>query len=143
MAKRPTVARILVTIPAVFVAVAPPIADMNETHLLHELWTGHARLHTAWLISSNSLLSVIALWVMWRGPRASTPEGTLLGAAIMAAILGGFLIAAATRSLYGGSFADASGVPPIAGVLDGNLLAFSILFLLLIVAVVLARRPAA
>ena len=141
MAERPTLARALVTVPALFVAVMPPIADLNETHLLNPLWTGHARLHTAWLISSNSLLSLFALWAMWRGPRAASREGILTGAAIMGAILGGFLVAAAARALYEGSFADPNGVPLVAGAIDANLLAFSVLFLLLVAAVALVRRP--
>ena len=142
MAERISRARILVTIPALFVVFLPPLADLNETHILNSLWTGHARLHTVWLISSNSLLSLLALWVLWRGPRAGTREGVKTGAAIMVAILGGFLIAAAFSPLYAGSFADPNGIPLIAGVVDANLLVFSALFVLVIAAVALVRRPA-
>jgi hypothetical protein len=53
--------RILVTISAIFLAVVPPFADRNETHILKPHWIGHARLHTVWLLTTNSLVSGIAL----------------------------------------------------------------------------------
>ena len=134
--------RLLVTIPAVFVAILPPLADLNDSHLFNSLWPGHARLHTAWLISANSLLSLFVLWTMWRGPRAGTIEGVRTGGTIMAAILGGFMVAAVTKSFYGGTFADANGIQPVGGAIDANLLAFSILFVLLIAAHRVSRPSA-
>ncbi len=134
--------RLLVTIPAAFVAIMPPLADLNDSHVFNALWPGHARLHTAWLISANSLLSLFASWTMWRGPRAGTTEGVRTSGTIMAAILGGFMVAAVTKSFYGGAFADANGIQPVGDAIDANLLAFSILFVLLIAAHFASRRSA-
>ena len=65
MKSRLALARVLVTIPVVFIAVLPPLVDLNETHVFNPLWVGHARLHTVWLIASNSILSLMALWILW------------------------------------------------------------------------------
>ena len=142
MEKGSKLPRLLATIPAAFVATLPPLVDLNDSHLFNSLWPGHARLHTAWLIAGNSLLSVFALWTMWCGPRAGTSEGVRTGGTIMTAILGGFMVAAVTKSFYGGTFADANGIQPVGGVIDANLLAFSILFVMLIAAHVMSRPSA-
>ncbi|MDE0885380.1 MAG: hypothetical protein OSB70_07585 [Myxococcota bacterium] len=134
-------ARLLVTLPALFLAIVPPLVDLNETHLLNPAWTGHARLHTAWLLSSNSMISLLSLWILWRGAWAGTREAILLATALVGSILAGFFVAAASHPLYGGAFADAGGVPPILGGLDANIVIFSALSLLLPGALFLARKP--
>jgi len=139
MGSRTRAARILVTISAAFLAVVPPLADLNATHVLNPGWPGHARLHTVWLISTNSLLSLLALWWLWRARVAGTREAVLGAAAIVGAILAGFFIAGATRAFYAGTFADADGIPITAGPIDANVAAFSVLLCLVIAAVVLVR----
>jgi hypothetical protein len=143
MAQRLSRARMLVAIPALALALIPPLADLNETHVFNSLWSAHPRLHTVWLVSTNSILSLMALWILWRGQRAGTRESILTAAALISAVLAGFFVAAATQSAYGGALADPNGIPISFGALAANLVVFSILFVLVIFAVLIVRRPVA
>jgi hypothetical protein len=141
--RRIVIARILVTIPALFIAVGPPIADLNETHVLNPEWIGHARLHTVWLLSTNSLVAVLALALLWRLPLDSPRDSVLAGAALVGSVLLGFFVAAATQSAYGGSLTDPNGIAVTAGPIDANLAAFSLLSCLVVAAVFQVRRRGA
>ena len=133
---RSRLARWLVSFPACFVMVVPPIVDWGPSHLMHPLWPPHARMHTAWLLATNSMVMALALVLIWRQRDA---RDLLLGSALVAAPLLGFFVAAATRASYGGAFTDPNGVAVAAGSLDANLVAFSFLLVSLCAGVVLAR----
>jgi hypothetical protein len=139
MNRQLTIARYLVTLPAVFLALGPPIIDLSESHILNPLWTAHARLHTVWLISTNALVSLVALSLMWRPGQASHRNSVLLAAMLVGAVLSGFFIASVTQSLYGGSFSDPNGVAITVGPFDANLAVFSLLFILVVAGALLAR----
>lgn len=121
--KRMRVARWLVTLPALFVMIVPPSIDWGPSHLMNPLWPPHARMHTAWLLATNSMVMAMALVLIWRQRDTRT---LLFGAALVAAPLLGFFVAAATRASYGGAFTDANGVAFTAGPLDANLAAFGL-----------------
>ena len=59
-------ARILVTVPIVFVGFVPMLADFNPSHAINPGWPGHARLHLVWLVATNTLVSTFGLWTLWR-----------------------------------------------------------------------------
>ncbi|MDJ0785996.1 MAG: hypothetical protein QNK05_04270 [Myxococcota bacterium] len=143
MAARANVSRILVTIPAVFLAIVPPLVDFNESHLLNPLWPGHARLHTAWLLSTNSLISLLALFVLWHRPadtlQPSVQSSVRLAAALVGAILLGFFVAAAGQSTYAGSLTDPNGVTQRVGPFDANVFSFSVLVCLVLASLWLVR----
>lgn len=143
MDRRCKIARILVTIPAAFLAVGPPLVDLNESHVLNPLWIGHARLHTVWLLATNSMVALTALGVLWRHPGYPLRPAVLLGAGLVGSILVGFFVAAATHPAYGGSLTDPNGVSITAGPIDANVAAFALLLCLVAAAVLLVRRPAA
>jgi len=135
---RVALARILVTIPAVFLAIGPAIADLNATHVANPLWPGHARLHTVWLLCTNSLVMWIALAVLWSDIQAPTQRAVLLASALVGSVLFGFFAAAASQSAYGGSLTDPNGIPFRIGGLDANLAVFSAWGVVLAVAIGLA-----
>ena len=139
--ERVQVARILVTIPAAFLVVGPPLADLNATHVLNPLWTGHARLHTMWLISTNSLIALLALLLLWRERGKVSRGSVLLSATLVGSVLLGFFFAAATLSLYGGSLSDPNGIPTRILSLDANLFGFGILAIILVASIGLCARP--
>ena len=141
MSRTLTYARFLVTIPAVWIAFVPPIADLNESHIFSPLWSGHARFHTFWLLTSSSLLSLFAIHLSWRGSQAGTREGILTSAGIVGALLAGFFSATLFRPLYDGTLSDLEAATGTARSFDPNLVAFSFLLVLLATGVLLARRP--
>lgn len=133
-------ARILVTLPALWIAFIPPIADLNESHIYSPDWSGHARFHTFWLLSSSSLLSLLATFLLWKGPRAGTRESTLTSAAIVGSLLAGFFSATLFRPVYEGTLSDLEKATGASYPFDPNLLAFSFLSVLLIAGVVSALQ---
>ena len=143
MNRRIKYARLLITVPAVFLAIVPPLADFNSTHVANPLWPPHARLHTVWLICTNSSIALLALAVLWARSGLPSRKSVLLAAALTGAILLGFFAAAATQSAYGGALTDSNGIPFRIGPLDANLAAFSALAVIVVVAagVVRERSP--
>lgn len=136
-------ARLLVAIPAVILAIVPLLADFNPTHAVNPLWPAHARLHAVWLVFTTSLISLLALLVLYRRGREPTRERVYLAAALLGSVLGGFFLAGATQHLYGGSFTDPNGIATQVGSPDANLVGFSIMAVAVAAGVLVARRPVA
>ncbi len=64
---RPTyLGKMLISLANMITAVAPFLADWNDSHLFNERWTPHARFHGAVSLGMASSLSVVALWLLWR-----------------------------------------------------------------------------
>ena len=86
--------------------------DCNRTHATNPLWTGHARFHVVWQAGTSALaaaLQVVLIWAAW-----PLPESSFYLACLLAALSPiGFLGAALTRRLYGGTFSDVNGIPPV------------------------------
>lgn len=143
MDRRLFIARILLSIPALHLVFVPPIADLNASHVLNPLWPGHARLHTVWLLTTTSLVSVVALWLLWRPVADHLRRAIRLAGALIGAVLAGFFVAGSTQALYDGSFTDPNGVGRTVAGLDANLAVFTLHAFLLTVSLVLARRTGA
>lgn len=116
------VARWLITIPCLMFGIIPLVVDISASHVLHPLWTPHARLHVVWLITTNSAIAFLAVFVLWTGTLDGTR--TRLAAVLGICVVGGFWVAALTQRLYGGGFSDVGGVPPFMG-LDTNAVVFT------------------
>jgi hypothetical protein len=91
------------------------------------------------LLATNSLLAILALYVMWIS-RYDAKTRIRAGGAIGLCVLSGFFVSALTSNTYGGSLVDpVGGVPPIMGI-DANLVAFSPLLVLLVIAMWLSFK---
>jgi Family of unknown function (DUF6640) len=131
------VARILFTLMTAGYAVATIIADFNATHATNPKWTGHARFHVVWQITSYigfGLLALALIW--WPGPLAT--ERLYLAAVVGAIVYAAFFIALFTMPVYGGRAYDENGyqpfpapVPVFAKAWDVNTTAFGVQLLLL------------
>ena len=131
------IARILLTLVTFGYAVGTVIADFNKTHATNPKWTGHARFHVVWQISSYvgfGLLALALTW--WPGPDALA---RLYFVALMAVIVyGAFFVAVLAMPIYGGRAYDDNGyqpfrapVPIIAKRWDVNITVFSVQLVLL------------
>ncbi len=131
------IARILLTLVTFGYAGATVIADFNKTHATNPKWTGHARFHVVWQISSYvgfGLLALALIW--WPGPDALA---RLYLVALMAAIVyAAFFVAVIAMPIYGGAAYDDNGyqpfrapLPVIAKLWDVNITAFSVQLVLL------------
>jgi hypothetical protein len=78
-------ARLLVTFATLVTLVGSNAADWNSTHLFSEQWSPHAKLHGAWMIFTQSLLSLYCLYLLW-WPRRGQPPAARAAAAIQGCI---------------------------------------------------------
>jgi hypothetical protein len=139
MAGKEKIAAALLTLVAIAYAIVPPLVDISPTHILNPLWTSHAKFHTVWQVSVNSMLGLFSVLLVW-WPGANRPLRIKIGAVLGCIALGGFFVAALTRHLYGGAFSDPNGVPPVAG-MDANLLLFTPTSVIQVVALLLVLFP--
>ena len=141
-------ASVLLTLTTAGWAFLTILADFNKTHATNPKWTGHARFHVVWHITSYigfGLLALVLLW--WPGPLAT--ERLWLVAIMSGIVYAAFFIALFMMPIYGGTAYDSNGyrpfdapVPIIARKWDANITAFSVQIVLLIagVASLLAAR---
>ena len=54
-------AKVIITIATLMYAIVGILADANPTHLLNPDWTGHARLHMAWLLGTFFSVGALSL----------------------------------------------------------------------------------
>lgn len=100
--------QILLTIATLGYSVIPTIFDFSDSHATNPTWTGHARYHVIWQVSSYDLIALLGLYLIWFG------DGLWIAAGLALAAYGGFWIALLTRPLYDGVLQDeVNGVPDI------------------------------
>ena len=138
------VARILFTLMTAGWAFATVLADFNRTHATNPKWTGHARFHVVWQISSYvgfGLLALALIW--WPGPLAL--ERLALVAVMGAIVYAAFFTALIAMPVYGGAAYDKNGykpfkapIPIISKTWDANITAFSIQLVILAAGIIAA-----
>ena len=102
--------KILLTIATLGYSAIPGIFDSNNTHATNPSWTGHARYHVVWQVSSYVYVAIAMLYLIWT---AGNDTRVLWIVTITAAcVYAGFWTAYASRPLYGGWLVDKiNGVP--------------------------------
>src|SRR5260221_7387048 len=63
---RRNIGKMLISLAAILTAVAPFLADWNDSHLFSPQWSPHARFHGAVSVGMTTMLSSVALWLLWR-----------------------------------------------------------------------------
>lgn len=130
-------ARVLLTLVTLGYGFVTVLADFNKTHATNPKWTGHARFHVVWQISSYvgfGLMALALIW--WPGPLAV--ERLYLAALMATIVYAAFFVAVFAMPIYGGAAYDDNGYQPFAAPLpviakrwDVNITAFSIQVVLL------------
>jgi hypothetical protein len=132
-------ARILLTLVTIGYGAVTVKADFNKTHATIPLWTGHARFHVVWQITSYVGFALLALGLIWL-PSPEALAHLYLACAFAVVIYGAFFITVFSMPLYGGRTYDDNGYRPfaVAGMKwDANVTAFSVLTALLSISVAL------
>lgn len=141
--------KILLTITTLGYSAVPTFFDFNASHATNPSWTGHARYHVVWQVTSFDYMAILALFLIWTAGADTWP--LWIAALLSAAAYGGFWTSYLTRPLYGGWLVDkVNGVPPfnwnIGGwkfQTDANVTLFTPLVVLVIIAMILlAQIPA-
>lgn len=92
------IGKLLISVAAVMTLVGPLRADWNETHIFSPQWSPHARFHGVVSLGTANILSLVALWLLWRRPRSADREATVAAAALVPiAYWGTFFPAALVR----------------------------------------------
>ena len=128
-------ARLMVTAVAAGQGITPLFIDLNRTHATNPLWTGHARFHVVqqsfWYLTA-AMAEIAMLWLILPGGPSLFYLATLFTALPIAA----FLIAAVTRSIYGGTLHDSNGVRPVRIRIGGRIREVDMNIVLIVVAAV-------
>jgi hypothetical protein len=96
-------ATLSVGLSAIILTVVIPVFEINSTHLTNPEWPAHARLHEAWQLLTNAIISLLALWCVWSG------RAPRIGISLALMICASFLTAWALGSVYGGSMLHTDG----------------------------------
>ncbi|WP_461051834.1 DUF6640 family protein [Spirosoma arcticum] len=100
--------KLLISFVAVFTAVAPYLADWNQTHIYNPNWPPHAKFHNAQTMIFGAYLGLLSLWALWGRNQISEAEklnqGTLLAALYWLAQMPAILFP-------GTAFNDPNGLP--------------------------------
>jgi len=132
--------RLLMSLVTLGYGVVTVKADFNKTHATNPLWTGHARFHLVWQITSYLGFALLALALIW-APGPYVLERLYLAGAFAGIVYGAFFIALLTMPLYDGRAFDDNGYPPFRAIglrLDANVTVFSALTVLLLAGIALA-----
>jgi hypothetical protein len=126
--------QILLTVATLGYSLIPSIADFNKTHATNPLWTGHARYHVVWQVSSYIILGLGVLYLIW-APSEDYVFRMKLAGCCGIAVYGGFFTALFTLRMYDGRIADVNGVPMVKItdkiVWDLNIIVFTIMTIFL------------
>ena len=118
-----TFSKVLITLGILMYGVAPLVADLNPSHLLHPDWTPYSRLHMAWLLATNSSIAILAAYFLW------IKDEVLLSGILPICVLGGFWVAALTSGFYGGAYSDIGGIEAKVMGFYGNAIGFALALL--------------
>ncbi len=89
---RRNIGKMLISLAAIITSVVPFLADWNDSHLFSPHWSPHARFHGAVSLGMTTMLSSLALWLLWR--RSPDQDAAVtVSAAIPIAYWGPFFLA--------------------------------------------------
>ena len=104
--------------------ILPVLVDVNPSHLLNPDWDSHARVHEAWRLSTNFLIFLLALFLLWNKNMEK------LAGLLSLCIHLGFVIGTSLMPLYGGEPVGEGILEPEIVDIPLNMLFFYSMFLL-------------
>ena len=101
-----------------------PILEISSSHVFNPNWPAHALLHEVWQLTTNSMLALYCLWLVW------VKQKVVLPSFIGMLVTGGFLLAYVLQDLYGGSMVHTDGSEKIMLGLNAGVMVFGLVFAL-------------
>tara|TARA_B100001175_G_C19338096_1_gene556003 strand:+ start:156 stop:575 length:420 start_codon:yes stop_codon:yes gene_type:complete len=126
--------KILTTIALIGGGILPLFVDISAYHLLNPDWDSHARVHEAWRLSTNFCIFSLGIYLLW------IKQKEMLSAMLSICILFGFIIAAISMPLYGGTPVGKGIIEPYIMGIPFNVLFFSTMLITQLIAIVLVIR---
>ena len=78
------IGKVIISVLALFTAVAGHLADMNATHIYNPDWPPHAKFHNGQTLAFAGLEAVATLWFLWR--RGGDARTNVAAAGILAGL---------------------------------------------------------
>lgn len=126
------IGKLLISLAIAIYAFIPPIVNlMTDSHVFHQQWMPHARMHTVWMLGSTFGIGLVSLYLIWMR-RIERQFSINLAVVLSGIVYGAFFLSASTISLYGGALSDlvdGSKKGPFG--LDTNLFTFGLASLML------------
>ncbi len=126
--------KILTTIALIGGGILPLFVDISAYHLLNPDWDSHARVHEAWRLSTNFCIFSLGIYLLW------IKQKEMLSAMLSICILFGFIIAAISMPLYGGTPVGKGIIEPYIMGIPFNVLFFTTMLITQLIAIVLVIR---
>ena len=129
--KRPY-GKLLLSFVAVVAAVAPYLADWNDTHIYNAAWSPHAKFHVGHTMLLGTVLGLLSLRYLWRrtgDPQDNLRVGALFVAAYWLAQAGAILVPG--TAVVDPQFADR--IPTVAGVRPNQVILDAVLLILVMI----------
>jgi hypothetical protein len=116
----------------------PIVRDFNASHAWNPDWDPHARYHLVWQLATMGMSGIANLWLIWFRRPIDTAN-LWLSAIWQATTIGGFWVSLALVPVYGGKVTMPNIHMYFFGI-DENVVAFTVLGALLIVAIAMLTR---
>ena len=124
----------LTSIALICAGLGPLLIDVGITHLLNPDWDAHARVHEVWRLSTNSLIAVLGLYLVW------VKQKEMLAALLSLCLLIGFWMSVFLMPFYGGR-SIGNGIDELVPLgIPLNILTFGIVLLIQIIGLVLLKN---
>ena len=118
------IGKLLISLAIAIYAFIPPIVNlMTDSHVFHQQWMPHARMHMVWMLGSTFGIGLVSLYLIWMR-RIERQFSINLAVVLSGIVYGAFFLSASTISLYGGALSDlvdGSEKGPFYWVLKGSL----------------------
>ena len=114
--------------------LGPLLIDVGITHLQNPDWDAHARVHEVWRLSTNSLIAMLGLYLVW------VKQKEMLAALLSLCLLIGFWMSVFLMPFYGGLYVG-NGIDELAPLgIPLNIFTFGIVLLIQIIGLVLLKN---
>ena len=123
----------LTSIALMAAGLGPLLIDIGATHLFNPDWDAHARVHEVWRLSTNSLIAILGLHLLW------VKQKELIAALLSLCLIIGFWISVLLMPFYGG-LPVGNGIDELAPLgIPLNIFSFVVVLLIQILGLILLK----
>lgn len=122
--------KIILTVCVSVFSVLIPYLEINASHVFNPDWIAHARFHEVWQLTTNILIGILCLWLIW------IKNNIQIAGVLSIIVMGGVLFAHLIEESYGGSVLSGNLSKTILGLESAAFVALLVV-LLAVIAIVL------
>ena len=88
--------KVLTSLCLVLAGIGPLLLDIGDTHLFNPNWDEHSRVHEVWRLATNSMITFLGLYLIWKKNMLS------IASLLSLCMILGFIISIVTMPYYNG-----------------------------------------